>query len=99
MTIVRGKYECVWAVLKKENNRIKLVGNALIDNLGYLTDDQNTNLNLNYLKHFKKLLQFVPNNQYKIGQYSMFDMSWDITKNEENNKQNELRMQRISQKI
>ncbi len=56
MTIVRGKYECVWAVLKKENNRIKLVGNALIDNLGYLTDDQNTNLNLNYLKHFKKLL-------------------------------------------
>ena len=29
----------------------------------------------------------------------MFDMSWDITKNEENKKQNELRMQRISQKI
>lgn len=29
----------------------------------------------------------------------MFDMSWDITKNEENNKQNELRIQRISQKI
>lgn len=61
---------------------MKLVGNILMDNLGYLTDDQNTNLTLNYLKNFKKIGDYVANNKPNINQYVMFDVNWDITKNE-----------------
>lgn len=53
-----------------------------MDNLGYLTDDQNTNLTLNYLKNFKKIGDYVANNKPNINQYVMFDVNWDITKNE-----------------
>lgn len=53
-----------------------------MDNLGYLTDDQNTNLTLNYLKNFKKIGDYVANNKHNINQYVMFDVNWDITKNE-----------------
>lgn len=55
ITVVRGKYECVWSILRKEINKVKLVACMNMDNAGYLNDNQNTNLSLNYLKNFSKL--------------------------------------------
>lgn len=33
-----------------------------MDNSGYLNDNQNTNLTLNYIKNFAKLREFIANN-------------------------------------
>lgn len=52
-----------------------------MDNSGYLNDNQNTNLVLNYLKNFSKLPIFVNNNKLLLNNYKLFDLDWDITKN------------------
>lgn len=59
-----------------------------MDNSGYLNDNQNTNLVLNYLKSFAKLPNFVNNNNLLLKNYKLFDLEWDITKNEKNVKEN-----------
>lgn len=59
-----------------------------MDNSGYLNDNQNTNLVLNYLKSFAKLPSFVNNNNLLLKNYKLFDLEWDITKNEKNVKEN-----------
>lgn len=63
MTIVRGKYECVWSIIRKPENKIKLIADVQLNNEGYLNDDQNTNLFLNFFKNYKKLPDFVLGNK------------------------------------
>lgn len=81
MTIVRGRYECVWSILRKGNNKAKIVADVVLNNEGYLNDNQNTNLFLNFFKHYGKLGNFLRNNKEKLKLFVMFDMGWDITKN------------------
>lgn len=88
MTIVRGKYEFIWTIIKKDKGLVKLVGNFFIDNSGYLSDMQNTNLTLNYLKNYGKIGDFIRNNKDKLANFGMFDSNWDITMNVDNVKQN-----------
>lgn len=52
-----------------------------MDNSGYLNDNQNTNLVLNYLKNYSKLPNFVSTNKLLLKSYKLFDLGWDITKN------------------
>lgn len=55
-----------------------------MDNFGYLNDNQNSNLVLNYFKNFSKLPDYIRNNKDRLRQYVLFDINWDITKNKEN---------------
>lgn len=59
----------------------------MIDNSGYLNDNQNTNLTLNYLKNYSKLAAYIGLNQFRLQQFEMFDLKWDITKNDQNKKE------------
>lgn len=61
-------------------------------NEGLINITQETNLTLKYLKAFSKVTQAdVEENAYKL-----FDLSWDITKNEVNQIENEIRLRRIT---
>lgn len=65
-------------------NKILLIGTISMDNFGYLNDNQNSNLVLNYFKNFSKLPDYIRNNKDRLRQYVLFDINWDITKNKEN---------------
>lgn len=67
-----------------------------IDNTGYLNDNQNTNLSLNYMKNFSKLNLFVRSNIPKLKEFVMFDLGWDITKNNQNSIDETIRVKRKS---
>lgn len=55
-----------------------------MDNSGYLNDNQNTNLVLNYLKNYSRLSTFVSSNKLALNKFKLFDIEWDITKNKIN---------------
>jgi hypothetical protein len=61
MTLVRGEISAVWGVIKKEKSQeIKLVGDFVIVNSGFLNDKQEANLSLKYLTGFRELLKQEP---------------------------------------
>lgn len=65
-----------------------------MDNSGYLNDNQNTNLVLNYLKNYSKLSTFVISNKLTLNKFKLFDIEWDITKNKINQVEDEQRLRR-----
>jgi hypothetical protein len=83
ITIVRGGYECVWAILRKRD-KIRVIGDIYMDNKGDLNENQNSNLVLNYLLGYKKLPVFIQKNGERLSQYMLFDSNWDITKSKQN---------------
>jgi hypothetical protein len=91
ITIVRGMYECVWAIRKKQDNKFRVIGDNSRDHKGYLNENQNSNLVLNYLQGYKNLSTFIEKNRERVSQYVLFDFNWDITKSKQNEKENELR--------
>ena len=61
-----------------------MIADVEISNEGLINIAQETNLTLKYLKAFSKVAQAeVEENAYKL-----FDLSWDITKNEVNQIEN-----------
>ena len=61
-----------------------MIADVEISNEGLINITQETNLTLKYLKVFSKVAQAeVEENAYKL-----FDLSWDITKNEVNQIEN-----------
>lgn len=65
-----------------------------MDNSGYLNDNQNTNLVLNYLKNYSRLSTFVSSNKLALNKFKLFDIEWDITKNKINQVEDEQRLRR-----
>lgn len=83
MTIVRGQLCIVYGIFERDNT-YELIADVEISNEGLLNITQETNLTLKYLKAFSKVTQAeVEENSYKL-----FDLSWDITRNEANQIEN-----------
>lgn len=77
VTVVRGRYNAIWGITCLKN-KVKLALNIFMDNCGYLNENQNTNLVLNYLKQFGKIPEFLLLNFNNRISRTMFDMSWDV---------------------
>lgn len=79
MTIVRGQLCLVYGIFERQD-KLELIVDVEITNEGYLNLVQETNLTLKYLKSFNKLLTAT----VEVNSYKLFNLEWDISKNEAN---------------
>ena len=66
LTIVRGKLQTVWGFLPNaDNNECLLVIDSKLDHQGYINDDQNTNLSVQYLKKLLNIQSYIVQKSFK----------------------------------
>jgi|JI6StandDraft_1071083.scaffolds.fasta_scaffold04485_11 hypothetical protein len=66
LTIVRGKLETVWGFLPNaDNTECLLVIDCKLDHQGYINEDQNTNLSVQYLKKLLNIQSYIVQKSFK----------------------------------
>ena len=76
LTIVRGALQTVWSFQPNESNTESLLAiDIKLDHQGYINNEQNTNLSIQYLKKMLNLQSFIVQKSFKKDEIAkMFDI-------------------------
>jgi len=66
LTIVRGKLQTVWGFIpNSDNSECLLVIDCKLDHQGYINEDQNTNLSVQYLRKLLNIQSYIVQKSFK----------------------------------